>query len=388
MKRFDYANVKLDLEHEKKGIAPSSPQGVQHPQQSTTEVTPSNQSLQIDATPSQEEVTSSFPTKVDEVPTPREELSVEKYVPESSEEAARIQLQAEKNAQQTEVDGILYHDVSTNRQRTMSVSELHHDEISVTQDDVIHQGEDDSLDDDIDKSCDVEEVSQDGLSSSMDLVSDFKQTMSGTSNSDAIYVDPNNLTSVSHNQSELVVKPQSHIQSAQLPKSSASTNINIVDKNDIPKAYLRNFPKAFVDKVREYFPAATSNDDAVAAYIYIKEGYPADWTITAGIKQAVDSYIGEVDMTARDLHDDFSKEITRLIGNDRIMLSKIQSLEWAIGYLIGLQNEWVNPPAGGEIDKIAFTQPGVKRILNKLEMDSDKQAVSDRERNMRALRGN
>lgn len=166
-------------------------------------------------------------------------------------------------------------------------------------------------------------------------------------------------------------------------KSVVKTNKN-TDDNKSATSHLKEFPTDLANRAKMLFPEATTMNDAVAAYMYLKEGKPSDLDIPEHIKNIADTYIGET-VTVKDAQDELIKEMVQLKAYDRAIAQKLETLELAIVYAlfdhIGFRRNDQSSP--GTVD---FLEQGVTDLINRLEKQSQVKQMRDAQRNGRPIR--
>lgn len=173
-------------------------------------------------------------------------------------------------------------------------------------------------------------------------------------------------------------------------------------KSDVPKAkrvkssdgnsekvgtsHLRAVPSVLVQRVRAMFPAAANNDDAIAAYIYIKEGSPDSMPLPDSVFDAAESYTGDT-VTNSDLQDSILSEMLKLKKSNSIMMQKLQAVEMALAWNIfdrtGFNRDSYKDKA---IKDMKFDVQGVSDMINQLESQSDLRTTREAYKKNRPLR--
>lgn len=173
-----------------------------------------------------------------------------------------------------------------------------------------------------------------------------------------------------------------------------------VDKGDMPCSSMKNIPQHMLNYIRDQFPAATSMNDALSAYVYVHEGCPADMAITQGIADVAKSYRGpESDFTNETLYDNLLKEFDSLSGQFSSLMSefnrmktqymtviaKVSAVEMAIVYdlcdRIGFRTKAQDSPA-----TINFLESCVSDMMAQLERESAMKTSRDAVKSGRPIR--
>ena len=146
---------------------------------------------------------------------------------------------------------------------------------------------------------------------------------------------------------------------------------------------LKKFPTDLALHIQSMFPDANNMNDAVAAYVYLKEGKPDDMNVPDNIKDIAESYIGET-VTAKDVQNELEKQLMQLQIHDRLQNKKLESIELALAYIlfdrIGFRKKQQDSP--GTID---FLESGVADLINRLETQSELKSSRDKQRNGRPI---
>lgn len=134
------------------------------------------------------------------------------------------------------------------------------------------------------------------------------------------------------------------------------------------KSHLRAVPTSLVQRARYLFPKATNNDEAVGAYIYFKEGCPADLDVPERFKEVAKSYIGET-VSNEDLQNDILQELNRMRSANRLLMQKIDAVELATAYNL-FDRMGFDKGSYPTVHDVAFMSPGLPEFLERLETAS------------------
>ncbi len=134
------------------------------------------------------------------------------------------------------------------------------------------------------------------------------------------------------------------------------------------KSHLRAVPTSLVQRARYLFPKATNNDEAVGAYIYFKEGCPADLDVPERFKEVAKSYIGET-VSNEDLQNDILQELNRMRAANRLLMQKIDAVELATAYNL-FDRMGFDKGSYPTVHDVAFMSPGLPEFLERLETAS------------------
>lgn len=149
-------------------------------------------------------------------------------------------------------------------------------------------------------------------------------------------------------------------------------------QDEMKTSSLRDIPTVLIDRIRALFPAATTQGDAVSAYIYVKEGMPADIPVPDKIRRIADSYTGDV-MTLQDATTGLSNDIQSLRQNDKLVMQKLNAIELAIVYSIfdraGFRHEMQTAPG-----ELKFLENGVETMMTQLEQQALNKQMKDANR--------
>lgn len=140
------------------------------------------------------------------------------------------------------------------------------------------------------------------------------------------------------------------------------------DDGEYDKSHLRAVPTSLVQRARYLFPKATNNDEAVGAYIYFKEGCPADLDVPERFKEVAKSYIGET-VSNEDLQNDILQELNRMRAANRLLMQKIDAVELATAYNL-FDRMGFDKGSYQTVHDVAFMAPGLPEFLERLETAS------------------
>ncbi|MBO5435624.1 hypothetical protein J6A31_07510 [bacterium] len=156
------------------------------------------------------------------------------------------------------------------------------------------------------------------------------------------------------------------------------------DSDEIPMSHLRKFPTELALLAKQMFPDATNMDDAVAAYIYYKEGRPSDIAVPDRIKIIAEHYVGET-TTPADVQDALSKRLAQMDGHNKVMARKLDVIELAVAYAlfdhIGFRRKDQTSPSS-----VDFLEQGMSDLISQLERQSDLQQSRIAQKNGRPIR--
>lgn len=138
---------------------------------------------------------------------------------------------------------------------------------------------------------------------------------------------------------------------------------------DVPMCRLPAVPKCLVDIAKRSFPAATRQDDAVAAYIFFREGMPADMEVPQEIADIAMSYTGE-DVTVETVKDIVERDMLDIKAQNRMLLRKLDTLELALAYMVFEKAGFVRE-APMSPDSVRFLEKGINDLIAKLEADGE-----------------
>lgn len=152
------------------------------------------------------------------------------------------------------------------------------------------------------------------------------------------------------------------------PASVQRTKKKVSDDGEYDKSHLRAVPTSLVQRARYLFPKATNNDEAVGAYIYFKEGCPADLDVPERFKEVAKSYIGET-VSNEDLQNDILQELNRMRAANRLLMQKIDAVELATAYNL-FDRMGFDKGSYPTVHDVAFMSPGLPEFLERLETAS------------------
>ena len=140
------------------------------------------------------------------------------------------------------------------------------------------------------------------------------------------------------------------------------------DGDDCARSRVRGVPTALIKRVQQQFSSGPNQDDAIAAYIYLKEGCPVDVDVPDNIKEVAKSYCGEV-VSNEDIQADFMEELNKIKNNDKQLMQKINAIEIAVAYAIFDRLGFRKGDITSE-SQINFTEAGMHELLDNLEVSS------------------
>lgn len=152
------------------------------------------------------------------------------------------------------------------------------------------------------------------------------------------------------------------------PASVQRAKKKVSDDGEYDKSHLRAVPTSLVQRARYLFPKATNNDEAVGAYIYFKEGCPADLDVPERFKEVAKSYIGET-VSNEDLQNDILQELNRMRAANRLLMQKIDAVELATAYNL-FDRMGFDKGSYPTVHDVAFMSPGLPEFLERLETAS------------------
>ena len=162
------------------------------------------------------------------------------------------------------------------------------------------------------------------------------------------------------------------------PAKQTPSKGKTVSEDEIQYAYLRKVPKELVQRIKAQFPTAATMDEAVAAYLFLKEGKPNDVTVTERIRSVAANYVGE-EISAKDAQDEILKAITQLTLQLRTLSKKSNAIELAAVYMlfdyIGFRKKDQISPS--DVD---FLEKGINEFITNLEKSAEVKAMKDRNR--------
>lgn len=151
------------------------------------------------------------------------------------------------------------------------------------------------------------------------------------------------------------------------PKSDAKVKIdyNKEESNGIRFSNLKKVPVDLVALAERYFPNAANKQDAIAAYIYVKEGKPQGVNIPDGVREIAEGYTGEVVSPAdveQSVKHSVSEFRTYVQKQLRSMAEMLYTVEMLVGYSVFDQLEFrqKDVPTPSDID---FHESGLSDLL-------------------------
>lgn len=219
-----------------------------------------------------------------------------------------------------------------------------------------------------------------GIGNNSDDLDSFASEF-GSPQDNAIFVDPapGNMP-VTPQKAEPVYLPQDESDDEEDDESSKQTKKDVFtrptpyvpkkksDGDDCARSRVRGVPTALIKRVQQQFSSGPNQDDAIAAYIYLKEGCPADMDVPDNIKEVAKSYCGEV-VSNEDIQADFMEELNKIKNNDKQLMQKINAIEIAVAYAIFDRLGFRKGDITSE-SQINFTEAGMHELLDNLEVSS------------------
>lgn len=159
------------------------------------------------------------------------------------------------------------------------------------------------------------------------------------------------------------------------PKSGSTVKIDYgsEENSGIRFSNLKKVPVDLVALAESYFPTAANKQDAIAAYIYIKEGKPTDVNIPDGVREIAESYTGET-MTAADVDKSLKGSVqefrTYVQKQLRALAERLYTVEMLLGYSVFDQLEFrqKSVPTPQDID---LQETGLADLLKHVEKQAD-----------------
>lgn len=220
----------------------------------------------------------------------------------------------------------------------------------------------------------TEPVFVSGIGNNSDDLKSFSQEFT-ENNNDAVFVEPGEVIeqTMPPEETKPVIqetetKP-AYTPKKQAPVRSLSSSPRKKSDDDYEKSHLRSVPAVLVRRARQLFPAATNQDDAVAAYIYLKEGCPVDMDVPEYVKDVAESYVGET-LSNEDIQSDFMDEMNKLKSYNKQLMQKINAIEMAAAYIIFDRTGYRKADTGAGVDHINFTEAGMHELMDNLEVSS------------------
>lgn len=355
--------------------------------------------------------------------------SMKLNMPKTPEELAREKAQQEKDKAQSQVDSVLYQDTNRPRNNSGSSSNGSSDQPKkknqLDTHDFVRNGSD------VDSKVKVTPPSEQDVKTEVvksrvsttpkhyedDDVEDFKDHFGESGYENLEEVIPEKFVSTNVEQQEYdedaimdaamelydnvgeeetddepkqVSQPVVSPKASQSVKKSTAKSVQPVHRpmgkseEEFPISHIKKFPRDLAQRIKTLFPAARTIDEALAAYVYLKEGKPAEIPMTERLFEVMDSYSGEV-ITVKDAQDELVKEILQLKVHDRLLAQKLETIELAVAYSlfdrIGFRKNDQNSP--GTID---FLEQGVGDMITRLEQQSKLNQMRNNAKNGRPIR--
>lgn len=153
-----------------------------------------------------------------------------------------------------------------------------------------------------------------------------------------------------------------------VPKSITNP---VYNKATTGNSVLKAFPTSLVQIARNSFPeeAVSNNTEAVAAYIYYKEGCPPDVNVPQNIKNIAKLY-NRGGVTTEDLQDSFEDNMRTVDAHLRDLIKIVHAIELGVAYglcdHIGFRTKDQNSP--GELE---FLEQAIIDVVKRLNAQSE-----------------
>lgn len=216
----------------------------------------------------------------------------------------------------------------------------------------------------------VQNTSFSGIGNNSDDLNSFASGF-GSQQENVTIVDPaqNNTQSVLQ-KTESVYPAQDKSCDKEDDESSKQTKTDTSARQEsyVSKSRVRGVPTTLIKRIQQQFSSGPNQDDAITAYIYLKEGCPADMDVPDNIKEVAKSYCGEV-VSNEDIQADFREELNKIKNNDKQLMQKINAIEIAVAYAIFDRLGFRKGNITSE-SQINFTEAGMHELLANLESAS------------------
>lgn len=158
-----------------------------------------------------------------------------------------------------------------------------------------------------------------------------------------------------------------------IPKN-ARRAAKIQDDSDAVSV-IKNMPTCIVQHIKSMFPGGVTQSEALAAYVYIKEGRPDSLQVSERIRDVADSYKGDAS-TIEDLKMDLESQIRDIKQKNARMFSKLESIELGVVYTIfdraGFRKEDMPDPGS-----INFLEGRIMEMAKQLDKQAADQHMRD-----------
>lgn len=147
---------------------------------------------------------------------------------------------------------------------------------------------------------------------------------------------------------------------------------------------VKNVPTCLVQHIKSMFPSGVTQGEAIAAYIYIKEGRLDELQVPDRIREVADLYMGDTS-TLQDVKMDFEAQMRELKQKYARIFSKLESIELGVVYTIfdrmGFRKEDMTDPGA-----INFLEGRIAEMVKKLDSQAAQQHMKDAVREGRPKR--
>lgn len=169
-------------------------------------------------------------------------------------------------------------------------------------------------------------------------------------------------------------------------KSSKKRVKKSVSNSDVAMSVIKKFPSDLARHIKSLFPTATTMDEALTAYVYMKEGEPPDILVPDNIQTIIASYIGDI-VTPKDVQEELMKELLKIREMNNKTMRKLNSIELAIAYELfdraGFRKEPISALSPGELN---FLGAGISDLIKQLEKQAELKQNRDNQRAGRPIK--
>jgi hypothetical protein len=246
-------------------------------------------------------------------------------------------------------------------------------------------GSDEDFEDDAEENVSEYDPTEDIGSDDVETIEEQVETEPVGSDVDSGYPDTDDEAELARREAEAELRKRTAAaNNKNRPKAKPAKKSAATDGDTIPMSVLKKFPSGLAYHIKSLFPEARTMDEAVAAYVYLKEGEPSDIQVPYEIKKLAKGYIGD-SVTPKDVQDELMKEIYKLREYNTKFMKKLNSVELAVSYALfdRLGFRKANALTPGELN---FLEAGISDLVKQLEKQSEIKQNRDSQRQGRPIK--
>lgn len=243
-------------------------------------------------------------------------------------------------------------------------------------------GEDDAFADDAEDGASEYDPSDDIGSDAIETEPELNEEESVIDTSP--YPETDDESELARREAEADLRKRTAAANAKNRPKSKPVKKQVSTSDEVQMSTLKKFPSELAYHIKSLFPEARTMDDAVAAYVYLKEGEPDDIRVPYEIKKLVKCYIGD-SVTPKDVQDEIMKELYKIREYNTRFMKKLNSVELGVAYTLfdRLGFRKANALSPSELN---FLEAGIADLLKQLEKQSEIKQNRDSQRSGRPIK--